>query len=318
VPSKVTRTEPWGAIPVGNFRYNPMETVRMLYVAFTKGLFSFAPKGSYHWSSEEDSELYIADESTIDANIVGMRPAISFTRSAVKFYSIGIDDMLGYDFRTGRKIKSVLIPGVMSINCCSSNDLESERIAFILAENIWLLREMLIGSDKFFEIGRQPQISAPTKAGSLVVNDQGRGWYCTTVSSPFQFYRTSAVTPLNKHILTNIQLYLSTRLRGTNCSYPWPHDHEIPADVCRQSGESFAPDASDARGRTPDPAGVLPDSPNLVPHPLNPAVRVSVRTINPYCPRLRPPSIGGRPIPIAPRRVEESGSRVPIRQRIIV
>lgn len=318
MPSKITRTGPWGAIPEGSFRYNPLETVRMLYVGFTKGLFGYAPPGAYHWTPGEDTEIWVSGENPIHADIVGKRPAVSFTRSAVKFYSLGMDDMLHYNFRTGQKVKSVLVPGVMSINCCSSNDLESERIAWIVAENLWILREGLMGSDRFFEVGRQPQISAPTPAGSLVVNDMGKGWYCTTVSSPFQFHRTSAFTPLNKDILKSVEIQIQTRLQDIRCIYPSPHGFEYQAGVLESRGEAFAPDASDARGRTPDPAGVLPDAPNLVPHPLNPDVQVSVRTIHPYCPRLKPPSIGGRPIPLAPKRVKESGARAPVRSRIIV
>ena len=212
MPSKPTRVNPRGQFPPSSFKDDPLTQLRVLYISFVKGLFAAAPKGAYHWEPGEGTEIVVTDEQPIKTDKVGMRPAVSFTRGPIQFYSLGMDDMMSYRFDTGGKTKSVLIPGTMSINCCSSESLESERIAWIIAEHLWLLREKLMGYDLFFEIGRQPQVSAPSPAEGIVAGDAGREWYCTMVSSPFQFPRMSQFSPLNKQIASSIELQIQTEM----------------------------------------------------------------------------------------------------------
>ena len=321
MPTKPTRVNPHGQFPQNDFRNTPLTQLRVLYAAFVQGLFGAAPPGSYHWSADEgETEIYIFGENPIRTDTIGVRPAVSFTRGPIQFYSLGMDDMLRYQFSTGQKTKSVLIPGVMSINCVSRNSLESESIAFIIAEHLWLLREQLIGSGLFFEIGRQPQISAPSPAEGIVAGDSGDGWYATVVSSPFQFPRMSQYTPLNQRIIQSIELQISARLlKAREWSGGGPaashNGIEVPIHTCVDFPPAFT-EASDARGRTPDTAGELPEPPTYAPHPLNPARQVRVRTIHPFRPGLRPPSMGGRTIPIAECAVEESKPSSPFKTKV--
>lgn len=322
MPTKPTRVNPQGQFPQSSFKDEPLTQLRMLYAAFVQGLFGAAPVGNYHWSSDNDrTEIFVSGETPIKTDLVGMRPAISFTRGPIQFFSLGMDDMLRFQFGTGQKTKSVLIPGVMSINCCARNALESEKIAFVVAEHLWLLREQLIGSDLFFEIGRQPQLSAPSPAEGIVAGDGGDEWYCTVVSSPFQFPRMSQFTPLNKQIVNNIELQIQAQLLkarewSTGGPPATPNGVEVPVHVCVDKPPPFEPLASDARGRSPDPAGVAPAPPPYLPHPLDPARQVRVRTIHPYRPGLRPPSMGGRAIPIADCAVEESTLSPPFKTKV--
>lgn len=310
MPSRVTGTSPSDAIPQHDFKYNPLRQVRVLYVSFVKGLFAQALPGNYHWSDGPESEIYITDENPISSTTIGKRPAISFTRSSVQLSSLGHDDMLSYDFTTGQKTKGVLVPGVMSINCCSRSDLESEHLAWVVAEHLWLLREQLMKLG-FFEIGRQINVAAPSSAGSLVTADGDQEWYCTTVASPFQFPRMSQFTPLNKTVIQNIEIQLHAQLtKALSLGYPESSNaSEYPVQVHACPPPAFVPGASDAHGRGPDPAGLAPPPPSLIPHPLNPAVHVVLRHANPHRPGIRPPSLGGRAIPIADPCVEQSGAK---------
>lgn len=320
MPSKPTRTNPRGQYPLSSFKDGPLLQLRVLYTAFVKGLFAAAPKGEYHWEEGENTEIYVSGETPIRGAIVGARPAVSFTRSSVQFYSLGQDDMLRFNFNTGRKTKTVLIPGVMSINCCSRSDIESEHLAWIVAEHLWLLREVMMGRDLFFEIGRQPQISAPSPAEGIVAADAGDEWYCTTVASPFQFPRMSQFSPLNRHILQELDLQIRQQVQCAKQSNVGPamshNEVEWPAQKVVTAPQGYFPEASDVHGRAPDPAGELPDPPPLAPHPLNPAVQVRVRGVHPFRPALRQPTMGGRAIPIAAPCVEESGSTPPFRTKV--
>ncbi len=241
--------------------------------------------------------------------VAGQRPCISFTRGPVQFYSLGLDDMLQYHFDTGQKQKTVLVPGTMTINCCSRVDLESERLAWIIAEHLWLLREKLMKAG-FFEIGRQPQITSPSPAGSLIAGDGADEWFATSITCPFQFYRTSQFTPLGENIVRSIETTLTARLNSFE-SKGWPGSGvsaDLPAQLTQAYPPHFSP-ASDAAGGTPNANGVAPSLP-LVPHPLNPAQLVSVRVVRPNRAGLKPASIGGRPIPLPEQHVEQSEPQV--------
>lgn len=315
MPPKIIETAQRGAFPDSSFKYTPFTHVRVLYASFIQGLFHAAPKGAYHWEpSMEDTDLVVTDENPINIEVVGERPAVTFTRGPVQFYSLGLDDMLSYDFESGQKTKSVLVPGTMSINCCSKSDIESEQIAWIIAEYLWLLREVLMRQG-FFEIGRQPVIGSPSPAGSIVTGDSAKEWYCTTVSSPYQFYRTSQFTPLGKVIVNNINMTLRAARAAAMNRSPEPFDgsgstgYELPIELHLCPPDAFAPNSSDVRGGSVNPGESAQRLP-IVPHPLNPAVKVVVRQVRSNKPGVVPPSMGGRAIPLPEPCVEESTSHI--------
>ncbi len=280
----------------------------MLYVSFIQGLFNAAPTGHYHWEPTEDSEIFVSDENPINAERIGARPAITVTRGPVQAHSLGFDDMEDYSFASGAKTKSMLIPGVMTIHCCSRSDLECERLAWVIFEQIWANREILLQSG-LFEVGRGGVVGAPSPAGSIVQNDNGAEFYVVSVTSPFQFNRSVRTTPLGKKIVKGIQLALNARLltvaqqRPKEC-LPGTVNAELPYKVEGCPPEPFV-NFSDAGGHTPNPGDEAPRLPR-VPHPMNPAQQVTIRSSRPNCPAVKPPSIGGRSLPLSTTRVEES------------
>lgn len=289
---KIASTDPRGPVPESDFKRNPLQHIRYLYLAFVQGIFSFSPRGAYHWDKDmENSDIVITAESPLNPETVGQRPGITFTRAPVGFFQLGFDDMLAYDFATGQKQKSMLVPGTMVINCCSRNDIESEHIAWVTAEHLWLLRDLMMKAG-FYDVGRNLQISSPSPAGKIVANDQGDEWFCTTITSPFHFYRTSAFTPLNQNVVQEIGLRLTAqppRVLGTKVPDPMPGGADLPYE---QVNRFPAP-------ALPQQSTTLPK----VPHPLNPAQLVTVKVVSGG---LRPPSINGRPLPILRSNVGDS------------
>ena len=291
-----------------SFVSSPLEQIRTLIVSFVQGLFNGAPVGSYHWEPEdENTEIIIRDENPINVEKIGQRPAINFTMGGVDFYNVGMDDLLDYSFSLDKKTKGILVPGVISINCSSRTDIEVHNLAWIVAEHIWLLRELLL-KQGFFEIGRGLKISPPSPAGSLVSGDMSDEWTVSTVSVPWQIARKSAFTPLGKVVVNRICEFVHARTPKPVESLGWPSDlsgHPFSISECMPP--SFAPEASDAYGNTPDPAGTKSNPLPLVPHPLNPAKIVTVRTVRPYRAGLRRNSSGRAPaLPIDERCVVKS------------
>ena len=258
--------------PESSFKYNPLMHVRVLFVRFIQGLFSSAPEGYYRWTSDDETtELYITDEEVVKEDVVERLPSVSFTRGPVSFYNLGLDDLERYDFALNRKTKGVLLPGTMTVNCCSREALESEFIAMVISDHLWLLRDMLMRQG-FFEIGRGIQVGSPTKAGSIITGDRGDEFFCTPASVPFQFPRMSSYTPLNQQVVQNIEQLLHVRgPRNVNGQGGPKQSHEVPAELTSRWPDNFAPNARDLQ--TPHCT--------IQPHPLNPAQMVRVRVVRP-------------------------------------
>lgn len=284
--SKIRQTRAEADFPRDDWRTGALLQVRTLYVAFVQGLFAAAPRGTYHWDpSPEATEIYVTDENVINGDVVGKRPAVNFSRGPVQSNSLGHDDLLSYSFETGAKKKSVLIAGMMNINCCSRVDLESEQLAWVIGEQLWMHRELLMKAG-FFEIGRQFVIGAPSPAGSLVAGDSSDEWFATTVSCPFQFARTSSFTPINREVVNQIGFTLQTQGKTFRSLGPVAgHKIDSSAEGVEQ---------------------------NKVPHPLNPTQQVVVRAAHPYRAGIRPPSLGGRVLPIQRDTVEQSDAPVTV------
>lgn len=286
MPSKVRQHRGDADFPQHDWRSNALRQVRTLYTAFAQGLFAAAPPGTYRWAPTlEDTEIVITGENPVGVESVGLRPAISFSRGPVQSNALGNDDMLEYNFETGAKKKGLLISGMMNVNCLSRNDLETESLAWIVAEQLWMHRELLMRAG-FFEIGRQFVIGSPSPAGSLVEGDNTDDWFATVLSLPFQFSRTSQFTPINRQLVEQIGVTFNTQGRRTLQRDP----------VTGLLVDSTAP-------------GVPL---HMQPHPLNPAQQIVVRPATSSRMGLRPPSMGGRVLPIQRGPVEQSSAPVTV------
>ena len=263
---RTTSTEPHPGFPGSSFKYTPLKHLRVLFLEFAQGLFGSAPPGAYHWSEDPNlSEIHITDESPVHVETAGQRPAISFTRGAIQFTSLGFDDTEEYKFSSGAQTRTVLVPGNMTVNISSRVDIESEQLAWIFAEHFWLLRQVL-RQQGFFDIGRNLMISAPTKGGEVIVGDGADEWYTTSVLCPFQFNRSSTFTPLGQQIVENIATRLSTMSRRvSSLGAPVGGEAGLPVQIVRERPEGFAPNASDAYGGTPNPTQGAPDRSFLMP-----------------------------------------------------
>lgn len=276
MPSRVSQTNPRGAFPQSSFRNTPLEHIETLLISFMQGLFGHLPVGSYRWTPDETSEIHFAASAPVHVKDIGQRPAVTLTCGPLQFLSVGLDDMTGYHFDTGQKEKTVLVTGTMSINCSARVYLQSRQIAWIIWEHTWLLRELLLRAG-FFDIGRSMMIGATTSAEQIILSDQGDEWVNTPVLCPFQFSRTSSVTPLGQHIVAGIEASIRAfQQQASSQGVPTAAGTDLPFAWTASAPPAFAPNASDARGGTPNP-GVTSSGLPLARHPLNPSQLVTVR-----------------------------------------
>lgn len=210
MPSKVIRSAPEREKQLDSFSERPLYALRRSFVRFVQGLFGLKPPGYFHWDiNNETTEIVITDEHPLNTTQLNVRPGVTFTRGPLQFNRIGVDDLASYDLETETVRKTILVAGVMHINCCARIDIESDDIAWHITEHIWLLRKELISNTKFFDISSTPAIGSPSPPGSLVEGDGSDEMICTTVAVPFQFVRTGQITPLNREIVKNLDIELS-------------------------------------------------------------------------------------------------------------
>jgi hypothetical protein len=305
--AKIPETAPTPRVPT-SFQYTPMEALRSTFVGFLQGLFHNAPSGCYHWEEDEnDTEITIQDESTVKEEVIAKRPVITIVRGPMQFSTHAIDDLISYDADIDRKTKGVIVSGTMTVNCCSRVSLESEKIAWISMEHMWVLRQVLIESG-LYETGRGAQLGSPSPAGSIIADGKGDEYIVTPVMMPVQFIRKSSFMPLNKQVVQDIVNRITANIPRIRSVGPGPmSSHEYPQSLQRCPPGQFYPGATDSFGRTPtpgvDPADRLPK----VPHPLNPAVQVVVKQVRPHRPGLRGfLNLGSDAVPIPSACVEES------------
>jgi hypothetical protein len=275
------------------WKHSPLLQIRYLLVGFAQGLFYSAERGCYQWTEDDaTTEITITDGETLKQEVLQRRPAISFTRGPLQFFHPAFNDQHDFSMNIERETVGVLIPGTMTANCVARNDIESEQIAWVLAEHLWLFRKLLTQAG-FFEIGRNISIGSPSPATAIVPGDMGEEYRCTAVSIPFQFPRLSSKMPLNAASLGNLAFEIRVRAHaalakrlatrevqpadrhsGTALSY----SADYPVQVCVSPPPHFS-NASDAYGRTP--GSDLAQNITKQAYPWDPARQVVVRTVRP-------------------------------------
>lgn len=193
-----------------NWAEQPLLLIRKICLSFMQGLFAQAEPGSFHWEPNlEETELVITDESPIKLDVVGKRPCISTVRGTVAWGKTSIDEMQSSNLATDQRQHTDLVSGTMTINCCSRESLESEYIAWIVANHSWLLRRLVIKHTPVHEFGRGQVVGAPSPAGAIVSGDSEGSWICTPIQIPFFLQISGKVTPLNLTMLRGIEANLN-------------------------------------------------------------------------------------------------------------
>lgn len=263
------------------FRVSPLRFCRVVLVDFLQGLFSYQPRGSYHWEPNESTEIFVSSETPVKTEEIGTKPGFAVVRAPMQMRTLGLDDMADLDLQTGAKTKMVDLPGTMVINALSRSVLESEHLAFAAGEQLWMLRDLLqkLG---FYQIGQDLGFGAPSPAGSIVQGDGADGWFVTAVTVPFHIQRTGRVTPLGRQVAKEISL----RIYGNIMAAEESEETYSLSPGLTSTGDSRPEDPEPLRG------------PGAEPYP-------EFESTN----GIRGPRIKGRQLPITGSTVPESSQR---------
>lgn len=182
-------------------------------ISFLQWRFSLLPVGAFHWAPEDNAEpdgqqsqIYIAGDTPIPAQAVGMRPAITVLRSQAAFQGIGLGDVVDHNLRTGGKSYMDLVPTTLCVNVLSRLPMVAERLAWFVQDQIFTLREEIVRTEKcILSLGARTTLGAPSPAGALV-DSVDHDWCVVPLFLPTYLQHRTSFVPLNQPVLKSIKV----------------------------------------------------------------------------------------------------------------
>lgn len=226
----MTRTD--NRVP-GQSEMDALLHARRVFLAFFQAVFGCRPSGAYRWSpTSSESEIHITSELPINPETFHAQPALIVARGGMAYRHLGLNDFDSRDPQTGTVTKTALIEGTITLIVLSRVLLESERLAVFCSSEVLARREELQKSGRFFDIGQNQGISAPSQAGSIVAGDRGDGFVATSVSFPFYLPWVSKITPLNLPIFEGVDMAVtkSGSASPSPAGMPYPPGKAPPAN----------------------------------------------------------------------------------------
>jgi hypothetical protein len=186
--------------------YPPAMRAVFTFISFIKWRFSLAPTGAFRWLSETEntpdqkgSEIFIAHAVPLKGETVGMRPAITVSRSTVAFQGVGIGDLAFHDMATGAKAYQDLIPTTVVINVLSRIPFVADRLAHFVQEEIFTMREEIIRTEPcILYTGAKATLPPPQPAPPLMITGADHEWSVAQILIPTFLQHTTSKLPLNK------------------------------------------------------------------------------------------------------------------------
>lgn len=218
------------------FGEDPLTHFARIFVRFLQLTFQSFEKGAYRWEPDDKStDIIISDQATVKREVIEKRPAILVSRGPAAFSNIALDQFAGpllvkgtdgkttftpnEDNSIGAKRHTDLISSTMTFNCLSSEGLEAQRLAWIAMYATRTLKKALLSAG-LHRVGEELQVGSETSPGSIVQPDSNE-IVMVPVQVPFYFQDTWTIAPLNKSLLTEVSLALSSEVG-------WPAPDAVP------------------------------------------------------------------------------------------
>jgi len=183
---------------------------------FLKGLFSAQEKGYYQWVDDPKlTEITITDQHPVNPEVLEKRPAIITLRGNAQWAVVGRDQMVNYEWHTGKKTKMDIVSFMMTFACLSREGIEAQRLAWFIFSMLPLFRGHLQRSiPGMHDVGLRMTLTGETAAGALVQGSSFPEWKMVQVMSPIQMSYMSSIEPLDKAYLGKIEATIHN-LAGT-------------------------------------------------------------------------------------------------------
>lgn len=204
---------------ISSWSESPLRHMVRLAVLFCQKLFQAAPRGYYHWEEDDqETEVIFTREVPVDQETIHKRPVVAIVRSTAGWQGLGMDQLQSENAKTGQRTHVDMISGYLTFNCLAREGDESEQIAWLIANHMWLLRRVLLKLG-FHDIGQRFQIGGQGPPGQLVQGSSKSEIINVPAITSFQFSVSSTIveegSPIVAELEANIVASLPEAYRPT-------------------------------------------------------------------------------------------------------
>ena len=159
---------PSGLVEEQGLGEEPLYHFTRIFLLYYQGIFGDMPTGSYKWKEDEKlSEIVIVDQVPIPRTRIEQKPAIVTMRGPAQYGNLSLDNVRTLDSRTGTKERTDLVACTMTLNCILRNDVEAQRIAWIVMRFARQGKSILQKAG-IHKIGDEVQMGPISPPGTLV------------------------------------------------------------------------------------------------------------------------------------------------------
>lgn len=195
---------------------DPLAHWTRVFTRFLQVVFATFEKGAYRWNlDQQNTDIIITGEATVDRQVVEKRPAIIVQRGGAAWGNVSMDQFLGFDAIPGRRKHTDLISGSVTYNCLSSEGIEAGRVAWIACYATRVLKRTLMKAG-LHRVGEELSVGPESAPGTFVPGDP-KEITMVSVMVPFWFQDSWSVEPVDKTLLNEISLAVRSE-----AGYPAP------------------------------------------------------------------------------------------------
>lgn len=191
---------------------DPLLAYTRLFVRFLQVVFSTFEKGSYLWQPDlELTDIVIGDQGMLRPDVWDKRPAVICKRGTARWSNVAMDQMQDFDFDTGKRTHTDLVSANMVYQCISREGLEAQRLAWIAGYATRALKRNLMRAG-LHRVGENVDYGEETDGSAI--QDSLKDYIFVPVIVPFFFQDTYSVEPVDKLLLKELDLRLTSGIVG--------------------------------------------------------------------------------------------------------
>lgn len=201
-----------GALPVQGVGEDPLYHYSRTFALFLQKIFANFDKGHHRWASDEQTtEIIITEQAPIGREVVEKRPAIVLAMGPAAAANVSLDQVLRSDPMTHRRLHTDLMSATMSLNVLAKEGAEARRIAWQCFRFIRALKRSLMRAG-MHRVGEEMSIGSESAPGAIIQPESESEIVMVSVSVPFYFQDFWAVEPVDKNLLKQVDIAVTSEL----------------------------------------------------------------------------------------------------------
>lgn len=182
--------------PVDNDRLRePDVWLARRIVQFVQDSFRDVPVGSFRFTNDESSEIWITDELPLGRSVLSRRPALQISLGGFQAGNVGLDQRLSYNIATGERQHVELYHAQLTVHVHARSADTVKRLARMVCRMIQEQRHVLLRVAELHYLGPQISVSGLSPPGALLQGAGEMESVLTSVTVPFGFVERWSARP---------------------------------------------------------------------------------------------------------------------------